>query len=138
MKKLVVCLVMTLVLSMIGAIDVYAIDFTENLSISIGELAILLVLHLIFLFIGAKIAGVEHETFGQVIWATLGVAVLFFFMLVLTSGKDLETLGLFVVGILSIVLIQRIFNTTLLKALGTFLFTLVGNVIAIFVVPGIV
>jgi hypothetical protein len=135
MKKTVVYLIITLVLSMMGATNTYALDFGENMSIANKGLLILMVLQVIFLFIGASIAGIDHRTFGKAILSALGIAAFFFFMRVLTVERNIEIVGLVVVGILSIVVIQKIFDTTLMKALAAFLFTLGADAIAVLVIP---
>jgi hypothetical protein len=45
-----------------------------------------------------------------------------------------DVFGFFVGGILSIVVIQQVFNTTFTKALGTFMIALCGSVITVLVV----
>ena len=134
MKKFVTYLLMVVVLSLLGTTNTYALDFGGNMDIGTGGLLLLIGLQIIFLFIGTRVVGIEHRTLGQVIWATLGIIAIFFFMLVLTQGKNFEGLGLVVVGILSIILIQRLFNTSLVKALGASLFALIANAIAVFVI----
>ena len=130
-------LLIMLILSMISATNVGALDFGENLSITSRKLVILLVLQVIFLFLGATIAGIDHRTFGKAVLATLGIAAFFFFILVLTAETNIRGIGFVVVGILSIVVIQKIFDTTLKKALGTFLFALIANVFTALVIPAI-
>jgi hypothetical protein len=134
MKKLVTYLLMVLAFNMLGSTNTYALDFGGNMDIGTRGLLLLIGLHIIFLFIGTKIAGITHRTLGQVIWATLGIIAIFFFMLVFTQGGNFEGLGLLVVGILSIILIQRLFNTTLLKALEASVFALIANGVALFVI----
>lgn len=134
MKKFVTYLLMVVALNVIGTTHAYALDFGGNMDIGTGGLLLLIGLQIIFLFVGTRIAGIRHRTFGQVIWATLGIITIFFFMLVLTQGGNSEGLGLVVVGILSIILIQRLFDTSLVKALGASLFALIANAIAVFVI----
>ena len=138
MKKFVTYLLMVLVLSILGTTNTYALDFDGNMDIGTGGLLLLIGLQIIFLFVGTKIAGIAHRTLGQVIWATLGIIAIFFFMLVLTQGKNFEGLDLVIVGVLvgvlSIVLIQMLFHTTLVKALGASLFALIANAITVFVI----
>lgn len=135
MKKVVVFLVMTLVSGMMGVTKTYALDFGENINIVSREAIILIVLQVIFLFVGASIARVDQRTFGKALLTALGIVAFFFFTMMLTAESNIQGIGLVVVGILSIVVIQKIFNTTLGKALGTFFFTLSADAIALLVIP---
>ena len=135
MKKVVVFLVMTLVFSMMGVAKTYALDFGENMNIVSRESVLLIALQVIFLFVGASIVRVDQRTFGKALLATLGIAAFFFFTSILTAESNIKGIGLVVVGVLSIVVIQKVFDTTLGKALGAFLFTLGSDFIAILVIP---
>jgi hypothetical protein len=135
MKKVVVFLVMVLVFSIMGVGKTYALDFGENMNIVSREALLLIALQVIFLFVGASIAKIDHRTFGKAALATLGIVVFFFFMSLLTAKSNIGGIGLVVVGALSVVVIQKVFDTTLGKALGAFLFTLGSDFIAILVIP---
>jgi hypothetical protein len=135
MKKVVVFLVMTLVFSMIGVAKTYALDFGENMNIVSRESVLLIALQIIFLFVGASIVRIDQRTVGKALLATLGIAVFFFFMSMLTAESNIESIGLLIVGILSVVVIQKVFNTTFMKALGAFFFTLGADAIALLVIP---
>ena len=137
MKKVVVLLVMVLVFSMMGVANAYALDFGENMNIASKEMVILMVLQVIFLFIGAGIAGIDHKTFGKAMLATLGIIAFFFFLSLLSAESNIKGIGLVVIGALSIVVIQKVFDTTFTKALGAFLFSLAGEAIAVLFIPGI-
>ena len=135
MKKVVVFLVITLVFSMMGVAKTYALDFGENMNIVSRESLLLIALQVVFLFVGASIVRVDHRTLGKALLATLGIAAFFFFTSILTAESNIKGISLVIVGILSVVVIQKIFETTLMKALGTFFFTLGADAIAIFVIP---
>jgi len=135
MKKVVVFLAMTFVFGMMGVTKTYALDFGENMNIVSRESLLLIALQVIFLFVGASIVRVDHRTLGKALLATLGIAAFFFFTLILTAERSIEGIGLVVAGILSVVVIQKVFETTLMKALGAFLFTLGADFVAILVIP---
>jgi hypothetical protein len=136
MKKVVVFLVMTLVFSMMGVAKTYALDFGENMDIVSRESVLLIALQIIFLFVGASIVRIDQRTVGKALLATLGIAVFFFFMSMLTAESNIESIGLLlIVGILSVVVIQKVCNTTFMKALGAFFFTWGADAVALLVIP---
>ena len=136
MKKVVVLPVIALVFGMMGANSASALDVAENINIASRGMLILIVLQVIFLFVGASIAKIDQRTFGKAILATLGIAAFFFFTFLVTAEKGIEGFGLVVAGLLSVIVIQKVFDTTLMKALGALLFTLISDCIAMLFIPG--
>lgn len=124
-------------LIMTWADTAHALSFGNNIEVGMGQFLLLIVLHSIFLFVASKIADFEQPEFWRAVSCSLGIAAFLFFMLVLTgNNNDLQTIGLVIVAAAAIVLIQRIYNTTIGKTLIAFLITVVATTIAATLLSG--
>ena len=101
----------------------------------VGLVIIAAVIAGFFMWIGAKMAGVENATFGKSIWTAVvsgivsGVLSLLFSII-----PVIGTLVGYLLGILfSIIIIKNMFNTTGGKAFMVWVFNIVAQVIAIFI-----
>jgi hypothetical protein len=106
--------------------------------LDIWELVSIVLLQAILLFIGAGIAHIENRTIGKAIWTALGAGVLWLILAVLALKIGLGNIvSVIVVAILTVVIIEKFFVTTLTKALKTLLFVLIVDALTIPVILGI-
>ena len=107
-----------------------------GVEVGLEQFLLLIVFHIIFLFIASKIADFEQPDFLRAVSCSLGIAAIFFFLLVLTDNSGLQSIGLIVAAIADVVLIQRVYNTTLGKTLIAFLLIAIATVVAAIVLSG--
>lgn len=105
------------------------------LGIFVGIMVLAALIAGFFMWIGAKMAGVENATFGKAIWAAIATSIVTWLISALFSIiPGIGTIIGFFVGLLfSIGIIKSIFNTTGGKAFLVWIFNIVAQVIAIII-----
>ncbi len=135
MKKTAACVLLFSTLTIGWAKPAYAVNFGDT-TMGMGQFLALIALHCIFLFISSKILDFEGPDFWRAVSSSLGIAAIFFLMLVFTADSDSQNIGLVVVAIVAVVIIQRVYNTTPAKTLGAFLITAIAMAIAMTALSG--
>ncbi|WP_456367256.1 hypothetical protein [Thermococcus sp.] len=100
----------------------------------LGVLVFLVALFIaaIFLYLGAKLVGIEEATFGRSVIAVLGGGILALLLAVVpVIGKLLSVIGY-------IWVIKVVFNTSWLRAFLAWIMTMVVTIVAVLVLGAIV
>lgn len=94
----------------------------------------------IFIWIGAKIAGVEEATFGNAIVAAVGASIVGWIITIVLSGIPvIGTIAGLIIGFIvgGLFVIKSIFSTSWRKAFLTWVFNIVAQVIAVILIVGL-